>query len=106
MPLIGIREFARKVSQHVDGVVRSGEPVVLTRHGRPVAALIPLNAEGFEDFVLAHVPEFTAGMIAAKGEVARGETRPLDEVLEEIDREEEAAIEASPEGPARKAARC
>lgn len=86
MPLMGIREFAQKVSRHIDDVEKSGEPVVLTRHGRPVAALIPLNAEGFEDFVLSHLPEFTLGMRAANEELKRGETRPLDEVLDEIDR--------------------
>ena len=94
MQLLGIRAFAQKVSRHVDDVERTGKPVVLTRHGKPVAAVIPLKADEFEDFVLSYAPEFTGGMDASGGEVGRGETRPLDEVLEEIDRDEAKAREA------------
>lgn len=103
MPTMGIREFSRQVSSLVDRVGQTHEPVLLTKHGRPVAALIPVDAEGFDDFVLSHVPEFTLGMKAANEELARGETRPLDEVLAEIDREEEEAASARP-GARRKTA--
>lgn len=98
--MMGIRAFSRKVSSFVEHVESTGEPLVLTRHGRPAVAVIPLNADGFEDFVLAHVPEFTVGMRAADVELARGQTKPLNEVLEEIDRDE-----AADSGAVRKAER-
>lgn len=88
MAVLGIRAFSRKVSSFVEHVEATGEPIVLTRHGRPAAALIPLNADSFEDFVIAHVPEYGAAMRAADVELARGDTKPLTEVLDEIDGEE------------------
>lgn len=83
MGMMGIREFSRKVSSAIEEVERSGHPAVLTRHGRPVVAVIPLDGDGFEDFVLAHVPEFALAMRTADEELERGETRTADEVFDE-----------------------
>ena len=34
------------------------EAVVVTRHGKPFAAVVPLDAEEWEDFVVSKHPEF------------------------------------------------
>lgn len=81
MSLLGIREFSRRVSRSIETIEKTGEPVILTRHGRPVVAVIPLDAEGFEDFVLSHVPEFSLSLKAADGELERGETRTRAELF-------------------------
>lgn len=39
----GIRALARNVSGVVDEVVKSGMPMILTKHGRPIAAIVPLH---------------------------------------------------------------
>lgn len=39
---VGIRELAANVSGVVAGVASSGLPAVVTKHGEPVAALIPI----------------------------------------------------------------
>jgi prevent-host-death family protein len=93
MSMMGIREFSKNISGFIEHVETSGEPAVVTRHGKPVVAIIPLNAEGFEDFVLSHLPEFAAGMRAANAELIRGETRPLADVIADIERDEAAADE-------------
>jgi prevent-host-death family protein len=41
-PSIGIRELAASVSAVVAAVARSGRPAVVTKHGSPVAAVIPI----------------------------------------------------------------
>jgi prevent-host-death family protein len=41
---VGIRALARNVSGVVDEVTSSGLPVILTKHGRPVAAIVPIDA--------------------------------------------------------------
>lgn len=46
------------------------------------------DAAGFEDWVLAHAPEFVDDRDAALREHAAGETVPLDEFLAELDQEE------------------
>jgi prevent-host-death family protein len=42
MTSVGIRELAANVSGVVAGVASSGLPAVVTKHGEPVAALIPI----------------------------------------------------------------
>lgn len=40
---IGIRALARGVSGVVNEVAASGLPVVVTKHGRPIAAIVPIG---------------------------------------------------------------
>jgi prevent-host-death family protein len=40
---MGIRRLARNVSLTVATVAETGLPVILTNHGRPVAAIVPLG---------------------------------------------------------------
>jgi hypothetical protein len=47
----------------------------VTRRGRPAFYTLPADSEEFEDFVLAHAPEFVEGMAAADDELAAGESR-------------------------------
>lgn len=88
MPVLGIRDFSKTVSRSLETVIDTGEPLVLTKRGRPVAVVVPIDDERLEDFVLAHVPSFTAGMAAADDELRRGATTPLIDALDEIAREE------------------
>lgn len=80
---MGIREFARHVSRHLEQVERTGRPLVLTRHGKPVAALIAIDAADLEDFMLAHAPNFVANLRDADRELAADETEPLEQALAE-----------------------
>lgn len=56
------------------------QPLVLTRGGRPVAAVVPLNANDWEDFVVAQHPGFLK--VLRRGE-ERAKTEP-DIPLEEL----------------------
>jgi prevent-host-death family protein len=100
MSLLGIRAFSREVSRHIDSVVETGEPVVLTKRGRPVAAIVALDDDALEDFVLAHAPEFALGMRAADEELRRGETSTLAEILEETDDDEPVTARPGSRSPA------
>lgn len=49
-------------------------PVVVTRNGQPVAALVPiLNEDELEDLVLAYSPRFRAILGKASRQLAAGE---------------------------------
>jgi prevent-host-death family protein len=83
---ISIRDLARRPSQVVDEVLRSGNPAIITRRGRPVSAIVPIDPEALEDFVLAHAPAFVRSMRAAEADLRTGRARPADEVFDEIER--------------------
>jgi prevent-host-death family protein len=86
MSTITIRDLGRRPSQVVDEVIRTGRPAIITRHGRPVTAMVAVDPDELEDFVLAHAPEFVRAARAADADLRAGRTRPADEVFAEIDR--------------------
>jgi antitoxin (DNA-binding transcriptional repressor) of toxin-antitoxin stability system len=91
VPVVGIRELARQVSRLVGEVEASREPAVITRHGRAVAMIVPVDAAALEDFLLSNAPEFVEGIREADRELAAGETRPLSAVLADLEHEDAAA---------------
>lgn len=74
MPHISIRELQRNAGGVVADVAASGRPAVVTKHGRPVAAVVPISEEDLEDWVLANAPQFAADRAAADDELAAGKT--------------------------------
>jgi antitoxin (DNA-binding transcriptional repressor) of toxin-antitoxin stability system len=65
MSTIGVRELARHASSIINDIEQKKEPALVTRRGRPVVYMLPVDSEEFEDFVLAHAPQFVDGMAAA-----------------------------------------
>jgi prevent-host-death family protein len=53
MPTVSIRDLGRNPSAVVDAVAASGEPALVTKNGKPVAAVIPINEKALLDWVLA-----------------------------------------------------
>lgn len=86
MSTVSIRDLANNASAVVDEVATSGRPAVVTKHGKPVAAVVPIDQEALEDWVLANGPEFVANMAEADEEIAGGvRGKPLRQVLDELD---------------------
>jgi PHD/YefM family antitoxin component YafN of YafNO toxin-antitoxin module len=88
MSTIGVRHLARHASSIINEIERKKEPALVTRRGRPVVYMLPVDSEEFEDFVLAHAPQFVEGMVAADGELAAGETVSLADVRAELETDE------------------
>jgi prevent-host-death family protein len=86
VPTVSIRDLGRRPSQVIDEVLRTGRPAIVTRHGRPVTAMVPLDPAELEDYVLAHAPEFVRSTRAADADLRAGRARPADEVFAELDR--------------------
>ena len=82
MDVVTIRELSRSPAQ-VLARLRSG-PLLVTRGGRPVAALHGLDVGDLEDFVLANAPAFVRSMREADTALAEGRVRPASEVLAEL----------------------
>lgn len=88
MAVIGIRELARETRKVLDQLEEDGEPVIVARHGKPVAVLAVPTREQLVDADLAATPEFHESLDEANRELAEGETKPFGEVLSEIETEE------------------
>lgn len=85
MQTYGIRELQRRSSEIVDELERSRRPALVTRHGKPVAVLSPIDEDALEDFILANAPEYVASMTEAEEDAREGHTRPLADVVAELD---------------------
>lgn len=87
MITVGIRELQRNPGKLLEELVHSGEPVIITSHGRPTAVLSPIDQDELEDYILSTAPEFVKGRAAADRELKEGKTQPLSAVLAELDAE-------------------
>ena len=54
MPTVSIRDLANKASAVVDEVAKSGKPAVVTKRGKPIAAVVPIDPDALDDWVLAN----------------------------------------------------
>jgi prevent-host-death family protein len=89
MPTIGIRELSNNTSSVVEEVSRSGRPMLVTKNGKPVAALVAVDEDALLDYVLATSPEYVRSINLAQSEIAQGDRgRDLEEVLAELNAEE------------------
>lgn len=81
MASVNVRELARNTSKVIDDAARRRRGTVVTRDGRPVAVVMPINADAFEDWVLANAPEFVEGRRLADEEARRGDTISFDDLV-------------------------
>jgi prevent-host-death family protein len=72
MSFVGVRELSRGISKTLDKLQRDREPVIITNHGRPVAALVAVDQHNLEDLVLAATPEAARRREAADDAIAAG----------------------------------
>jgi prevent-host-death family protein len=86
MATVSIRDLGRRPSQVVDEVIRTGRPAIVTRRGRPVTAMVAIDPDELEDFVLAHAPEFVRATRAADADLRAGRVQTAADVFAEIDR--------------------
>ncbi len=84
MSTISIRDLQRNTSGVIADVADSKHPALVTRHGEPVAALVPIDAEDLEDYLLSKVPSFAEDMAAADQALAAGQTRSAADVFAEL----------------------
>lgn len=84
---VSIRDLQRDTSGVVRRVTRTGRPAIVTNRGDPVVAVVPVDPEALEDFVLANSPPFVRAMREADGALEAGLVRPASEVFAELGEE-------------------
>jgi prevent-host-death family protein len=85
MSTVSIRDLQRNTSSVVADVADSKHTALVTRHGEPIAALVPIDAQDLEDYLLSKVPGFAADIAAAEQARADGQTRSASDVFAELD---------------------
>jgi len=66
MKFVAMRQLRNEASKVLDHLAQ--EDVVVTRHGKPAAALVYLDEELLDDFILAHHPTFLKEVETARRE--------------------------------------
>lgn len=90
---VPVRELRSELARLLDDVAERREHVIVTRHGRPTAALVPFDEyEALEE--TSEILSDRATLIAVEAdliEIERGETVALDEVRRELARRRPAS---------------
>lgn len=81
MASVPIRTLQTHASSVVDEVVESGRPLIVTRNGQPLVAVIPVDQQALEDWVLSTAPSWTARMDEVEDDVAAGRLGVTHEAL-------------------------
>ncbi len=85
MATVSIRELSRNASGVVDDVARTGRPALVTKHGAPIAVVIPIDATELEDFMLSRASDYLADLQTADEDLRSGRTRSAAEVFAELE---------------------
>src|SRR4051812_31081002 len=84
VPTVSIRDLAHKASAVVDEVAKSGKPAVVTKRGKPIAAVVPIDPDALDDWVLANAPEYVKARRDADLDLAAGRTVSLEDLRDEL----------------------
>jgi predicted nucleotidyltransferase/PHD/YefM family antitoxin component YafN of YafNO toxin-antitoxin module len=84
--MIGVRELAKHASRVISDVLKTGRPVIVTRHGRPAVAMLRVDEGGLEDILSEQARRLVAGARKPSDapEHLRGLLRDLRLGLEEV----------------------
>src|SRR5438105_10805836 len=59
MATITLRELARNTASVIQGIQSSGRPALVTRNGKPVVALVPIDEIALEAWLLKEAADIT-----------------------------------------------
>lgn len=85
MATVSIRELANKTKDVIEAVTKSGRPAVVTRRGKPVVAVVPIDEEGLEDWILATAPEFVRSRTQGDADLAKDRTVAWEEFRKDLE---------------------
>jgi antitoxin YefM len=83
---VPVRELRSNLSELLSDVADRRDHVLVTRNGRPAAALVPIDEyEALEETAeILSDPDAIAAIEAGLAEIERGETVTLDELRQEL----------------------
>ena len=80
MRFANVKELQKDASGIISSVER-GEDAIITKHGKPVAVIYPLNEDTVEDYLLQHSPKIRKKIEEGLKDLRAGRVTPLGELL-------------------------
>jgi prevent-host-death family protein len=74
---IGVRDLKNRATEILREIEKRGSGVVVTRHGKPTALILPVDSPEAEDYILAHSQEIVTSLREAESDLRSGRTRTL-----------------------------
>ena len=78
MASVTVRELARNTTAVIQAIEASGRPALVTRNGRPVAALVPVNEAALEEWLLEHATGLTRAVAEEDSALAADRIRNIE----------------------------
>jgi prevent-host-death family protein len=72
MATVTLRELARNTASVIQGIQTSRRPALVTRNGKPVVALVPIDEVALEDWLLRESAAITSTAVPAGPGAVRG----------------------------------
>ena len=86
MPFVNVRELHNRTAE-ILRKVKEGDPVFVTRYGKPIAIIRSLSEEDLEGIVMLSDPKLRKGLEEARDDVAAGRVFDLNALLSETEAE-------------------
>ncbi len=83
MPFVNVRDLHDRTAEILRRV-KEGDPVVVTRYGKPIAVIRDLAEEDLEGLAMVLDPKLRKGLEDARADVAAGRVSDLDELMAEV----------------------
>jgi len=93
MPVIGVRELSRQTADVLKELQSSGESVVITKQGKPIATLSAVDESEVQNLVLSLAPSIREISSTAEVDFTPTQTRSLEEVSEQLAEEASRSAE-------------
>ncbi len=84
MKIVPLVDVKARLSSYVDAIQSDREPVIITRHGKPAAMLVPIDEEAIERKMLANSPRFREMVAEALEAYRAGNAISEDEFWAEV----------------------
>jgi prevent-host-death family protein len=84
MKFVTIRELKINGSKVIRDV--EGEDAIITKRGKPVAVLVPIDEDSLEEFVIAHNPKLLREMAASYAEYKEKGGTDLETMIKKLKR--------------------
>lgn len=109
MAIVKMRDLLRSPATVFASLEEDGEPILITRHGEPVAMLISVSQTDAISAIMATLPEFVERRASADRAIAEGRTISSEDLLARLAKEpnnDAVGMAGSASGPQKEEAGC